>query len=361
MMKTIRRSFSILLLGIIFLQTACSSQNAIEPTIAITSTKSLVPPDQTATPAPTSTPTLLASLTPMPPIDSTQQTWQSTAVAIRKTENAITQQAVNDRETQIAEFSITCEDTSSNSTNVSPDGNWITASCGYKRDQTLIVQNTNGTKWVLDFKDFLSSETPEEIMGLLHPKFWDPASNYLFFTTELGYDGGGDYCFPQNRGDYGLFRLNVKNGEWATLIPATDSFPGYEIEFSPTGRRYAITLDGVMITDLQTGKISKIETNAVVERMVWSPDGTYLAYSLANCDEQNILSSTTYIWDASTNRVQVILETKGKMLSPESWIDNSTLRIIGKEISGLDWIYTVYDYDIAQRDLIFTGTTTPNP
>jgi tricorn protease-like protein len=54
--------------------------------------------------------------------------------------------------------------------------------------------------------------------------------------------------------------------------------------FSPTGRRYAINRFGMMITDLQTGAITQIDTSDVMD-FIWSPDGKYLAYSVASCGE----------------------------------------------------------------------------
>ena len=361
-MKAIRIYFSIILFGvIIFLQTGCRSQPTIEAIITVPSTETLVHLEATNTLGPISTPTLIASLTPNPTIDSTQQSWHSTALAMEATERAVNQQSQDEKETQVAEFSSDCENVNLYPSKISPDGNWLAVSCGYKRNQTLTVQNKNGTKWVLDFKDFLSKESSDEIMGLLSPKFWSPDGSYLFFTIGLGYEGGGNDCFPQDRGAYGLFRLNVKTGAWATLIPPTDSFPGYEIEFSPTGRRYAITLDSVLITDLQTGESTKLATDETIERLSWSPDGKYLAYSLASCDEQHVISSAIYTWDASTNQTQVLLERDGIILRPESWVDNSMLRIIGEEITGLDTFYTIYQYNIQQGSLVFTSTATPNP
>lgn len=352
-----------MLLVIVFLQTSCTSQRVTEPIMTIAPTETLTPLEPTATLVPTSTQVLTASLTPIPTIDSTKQAWHATAIAIQATERAVSQQARDEKETQIAQFSIDCESINSYPSSISPDGKWFAASCGGKRDQKLVVQNTEGTKWILEFKDFLSPESPDEMPGSLAPKFWSLDGEYLYFTIGLGYSGGGDYCFPGHGdyGDYGLFRLNLKKGLWATVIPSTDSFPGYEIEFSPTGRRYAITTDGVRITDLQTGEVTKIETNATIERLSWSPDGKYLAYSVASCDEQSVISSSTYVWDTSTNQSQIVFKTDGIVLRPESWENNSMLRIIGEEILGGDAFYTIYEYDIQQGDLLFTGTATPYP
>ncbi len=336
---------------------ACSGPVTVELTREATATQTQTPPQ------PTSTRTPAVTLTPIPPIDLTQQTWYSTAAAIQKTERAVSQQNWDLKETQITEFSIDCERINLLYSQISPDGNWAAVSCGNKINQTLIVQKRDGTKWVLDFQAYLSPETHKDIMGNLGAKFWSPDSEYLFFTLGLGYDGGGDYCFPipGDYGDYGLFRLEAKTGEWVTLIPSTDNFPGYEIEFSPTGRRYAASLDGITVSDLRTGETKSITTNGVVERLIWSPDGKSLAYSVASCDEGNVKSSETYTWNAVTNTTKLLMKADDQVLRPEFWVNHQTLRIIGEEHHGLDTFFTIYQYDIEQGNLLFTATATPYP
>ncbi len=61
--------------------------------------------------------------------------------------------------------------------------------------------------------------------------------------------GGGGQCFPRFDGYYGLFRSMLK---WClgALIPPTNAFPGYGIEFAQTGRRYATNMNGVTVINL---------------------------------------------------------------------------------------------------------------
>lgn len=311
----------------------------------------------------TSTPTSITNITPRPTLTlRPSQSWYFTAVAIQSTENVLQQQTQSAKETQIAQFPINCDDMDFYSSTVSPNGEWFAASCGYKRDQTLIVQNRVGTEWELKFKDFLSSESPDGIPGSLIPKFWSPDGEYLYFTTVLGYSGGGNDCFP-GFGEIGLFRLNLKAGSWTTLIAPTFSFPGYEIEFAPTGRRYAVDVNGVTITDLTTGEINMINAPGITE-FIWSPDGTQLAYSVASCGEQFVQSSSVYVWDALTQQtLMLITMDDGTLLSPVSWGDNATLRIEGEKYNSVNGRtrLTIYIYDIAQDNLAFTGTATRSP
>jgi len=350
------------MIGLLFLlaQTACGAQVSVEPTTAATFTKT---PNLITTLTPTLTPTFRASFTSSPTADATQQTWRSTAVAIQTAARATSMQDWYAKETQIAEFSIDCDHVEFYSSNISPNGKWFAAGCDNKASSNLIVQNKEGTKWILEFKDFLSKDSPEGMWGEVSPVFWSPDGNYLYFTIGLGYSGGGNYCFPEpwDRGDYGLFRLDLLKGMWSTILPSTSYFPGYKIVFSPTGRRFAVSLDDVTISDLRTGENIQLEVDGVVERMSWSPDGKYLAYTSAICDDEKILSSSIYIWDATTSQSQVLLEVDKMILRPETWISNTKLRIAGEEIIGFNSAYTIYEYDIEPKGLLFSGTETPSP
>lgn len=294
-------------------------------------------------------------------MDMTLQVWQATAIAVRETTHAMHQQTENKKETQIAQYPAACDDLNFFQSSASPDGKWFAASCGYKRNQRLIVLSNDGTKWILEFEDFLSPDTNDLVMGMLSPKFWSPEGNYLFFVVGLGYSGGGDDCFPTDSGDYGLFRLNLNTGAWVTMIPPTDSFPGHAIEFSPTGRYFAATMGGVLILDLRTGETTQIDTSGVM-KLSWSPDGKYLAYSVASCGEKGFVeSSSVYVWNASTNQTQTLFTTDELVLRPESWIDNSTLRINGEKWMNLNAFYTIYEYSLTQENVVFTGSATPRP
>ena len=357
----------IFLLGIaVLILAACGSGISSTPKItdsplAVATTQK--PFNITATVSPTKR-VSRPSQTPTLTLNSTQQT----QFAIYNTERAVSNQLWNDKATKVAQFpeidTVTCGIPSSNamvnSSEISPDENWVAVDCS--DNQTLIVQNKEGIKWTLDFKDFLSPNSPDGMPGGMNSKFWSPDGEYLYFTTWLGYSGGGNDCFPRFlKGDYGLFRLNLKNGSWVTLIPPTDGFPGYGIRFSPTGRRYATDINGVIITDINTGEFTKIDVPDTIESLEWSPDGAHLAYSVASCGEQSVQSSSVYVWDALTNQTQLLFTTNEILLRYETWIDNSTLRVEGEKIVDLDTFYTIYVFDITQNSLVFSGTATPYP
>jgi WD40 repeat protein len=306
---------------------------------------------------------VMPSLTPT--VDAVQPAIRSTAEAADRTAEAFRQQTREAEATKVAEFPAPCDEDIASEIMISPDDQWLAAGCADKRDLRMAVVNQDGKKWELKFKDFIhpnSLQNGETPLGSLYPKVWSSDGVYLYFSPALGYSGGGDQCFPRFDEDYGLFRLNVRNGSWVTLIPPTDLFPGHGIEFAPTGRRYAVDMNGVTITDLNTGKVVMLDVPATVEGLSWSPDGTRLAYTVAGCgDDQLVKFSSVYIWDASANQTQELFSVDGVLLTPEEWLDNSTLTVWGEQYSGLDTIYTIYEYDLLQRGLILSETVTPFP
>jgi len=312
--------------------------------------------------SPTITPTrYIATVTSKPDV-ATRQSWRSTAIAIATLERATQEYDWNAKETQIAQFVLDCNELEFYSTEISPDGTWIAASCGYKKEQKLIVKSRQGVIWELKASDF----TIHGHEVSLFPESWSPDSGYLYFSAAIGFDGGGNQCFPEHlyRGSsYGLFQLNLDNGSWATLLPPTRLFSGYGIRFSPTGRRYAVDLNGITIADLKSGDLIQIDTSGVMD-LLWSPDGRYLAYSVAKCNESGwVQSASVYAWDSLDNRVQLLVtfEEEKLLLYPESWVDNSTLRVLAEKWVGFDNFYDVYVYDISKGDIIFLGTATPSP
>ena len=167
----------------------------------------------------------------------------------------------------------------------------------------------------------------------------------------------GDFCFPKSGGTLGLFRLNLRTGSWSTLIERTNRFPGDRIRFSSTGRRYAVDINGITITDLQTGEVIQINAGRVMN-LIWSPDSTKLAYSTSRCNEEGfVIDSSFYIWDALKNESRLILSTEKALLYPDSWDDISRLSISSEEYIPeiKNTIYTLYEYDITQDELIFVG------
>lgn len=247
----------------------------------------------------------------------------------------------------------------SRSFEISPNGKWFIVNCGYKINRVLIVQNQEGVRWVLNYEDY---EEPEFVDGLgsFTPIFWSNDGRFLYFSKIIGYSGGGTQCF-QSGGVYGLYRLHLKSGTVDTLVTSDDKgFPGEKIRFSSTGEYYAIDREGLLIYNLVNGKTIEIPVSGVID-FDWSPDGRFLAFSVARCGEYMVESSSMYIWDSTMNRTTTIYSTSNLLLRPDTWIDSHTLSFNGEEIVENNTEYTLFMYDLFENGLFFSGTLTPKP
>lgn len=337
--------------------------NPVEQTVVpFTNTPLPITPSRTpwssSTPRP---PTVTRTPLPTMTIDPAYQSWLSTAISVSGTQKVEIQETKEILENEIAQFIIECDGVTQNAQygSLSPSKNWIATYCGR---HNLLVQNKAGTKkWLLRFEDFLhpnlqSQGTPGRVYSL----FWDADESYLYFSTGIGWSGGGDECFSWDVRT-GLFRLNLKNGTWVTLVNPSEYFPGDQIEVSPTGRRYVTDTNEILITDIYTGEVIQISAKGVMG-FRWSPDGTKLAYSTSSCNEEGLVtSSSVYIWDALTNNSQLIFTVEKEVLRPTFWDDNSTIRFEGEKHITFESFYTLYVFDITINEIIFIGPTSLLP
>lgn len=220
----------------------------------------------------------------------------------------------------------------------------------------MIVQNQKGVKWLFNFVDFLNPDL-DGMWGSLVPLAWSSDGRFLYFTKYLGWDGGGNQCFS-GIGVFGLYRLHLQTGTLVILVP-TDDFADHHILFSPTLDYYAVDQNGVRITNLETNEIIQIYATGVMG-MLWSPDGRYLAYAVASCGEEFVESSSIFVWDSITGLTQTLFTTTEMVLRPLSW-DNSIVVFEGEEWGENNATYTIFEYDLSQSGIIFSGTVTPRP
>lgn len=335
-MKTMKPSLPIILLLLICV--GCTSIST--PTVSLVTDVALIQPTKSETSAPSQTATQIPQPTP-------------TATLPVATLNA---QATLDTLVKV------CEEFDSNASgysSISPDGKWFATSCGSKRNQSLVVQNQGGVKWVFDFTDFIDPSL-EGGLGGFAPLAWSPDKRFLYFTKSIGYSGGGNQCFPGG-GVYGLYRLHLKTGTLITLISSDGrDFPGDEIEFSPSNEYYAVDRGGVTITNVTSGEEIRVDVSGVME-MNWSPDGKFLAFSVAKCGEDFVESSSVYVWDSSTKQTQVLFSSEEMLLIPRAWIGSSVLEFEGEKWVDNDYLYTIFEYNVEDDAMIFSGTATPRP
>lgn len=335
---------SVIVLGLLVISGCAPSPNQGENLITLSATIQTHPsetaqPTNTSTPSPTSQPTEI----PVPALPTIPV-------------------ATLNAEAKLEAFSDLCDEFKTDSSRyakISSDGKWVSISCGYKRNQTLIVQNQNGVKWIFKFTDFIDPSL-EGGMGRFTPLAWSPDNRFLYFSKVMGYSGGGNQCFPGG-GDYGLYRLHLETGDLVTFISSDgQDFPGDKVRFSPTNEYYAVNRDGITIRNIMSGKETKIDVSDVME-MNWSPDGKFLAFSVANCGETLVESSSIFVWNSSTNQTQTLFSSKEMLLRPKLWIDNEKLRFEGETWIGGNDKYTIFEYNLTESKMMFSGTATPYP
>lgn len=302
---------------------------------------------------------VLVNLTSTPTIEPTQQPTHFTAVVSRELTATAWQVKGDVMATKVAQFPPVDCGNNENLSSLSPDEKWVFTVCGMEPNKISIVHNAEGVTWTLESKNFLppSMMGADELWGSLTEQFWDTKGGYFYFSTYLSIDIGGNECFT-GYGVNGLFRLNLKTGEVATLISPSQYV---EITFSQTGRQYAADINGVLVTDLNTGEVVQLDAENVMD-LSWSPDGTKLAFSTTKCNSDGFLvSSSMYVWDATTKETYTLLTVDKISLHPDSWLDNKVLRINGEDFASNKYHLTIYEYNVANMLLLSSGTVTPRP
>ena len=227
----------------------------------------------------------------------------------------------NPPDPRFAMYSPTCgEEYGPLDTLISPGGNWLAIQCGYSQNQTLEVDSKNGKQWVLPIKDYLPGRFFGEDGSIwfsgLNPVHWTNDETYLYFTSFIGFDGGG-ICF-YGFGAAGLFRLNLNDGTVRATLPLSPWGMGYEITFSPGGRRmayaYHYNSGQVTILDLQNGEELSVDNGVDASgSLTWSPDGSELAYATCNWTQDSagnyrVESSAVKIYSLAAHTSRTVLQ-----------------------------------------------------
>jgi len=275
----------------------------------------------------------------------------------------LTVQAAELLKTQISSFPAPCENSYSNVNSISPGGNWMASSCGYKSGQTLEIVSHKGKQWVLQFKDYVAARFLENgkvtMMGSLYPSHWTSDEAYLYFYSGLGFSGGG-FCLT-GIGVHGLFRIDLNNGYVSSILPPATGDDGYDIAFSPNGDKLFYNEGRPAILDLITGENIpiKVENQDHFATFAWLPDGSRLAYTTCQesqdfmMDEKSIL----HIFYLDTHQSKTILEVKNALLRIISLDGNEVLKIedLDYQTRGND-SYLFFDTSSEQ---FITPTITP--
>jgi hypothetical protein len=337
------------------IQTPATSIKEVLPTINFLATKYL-------TPSPYIRPSTQVSLTfTSTPSPSTVMQTSVPANTIRpKNQRAtMTEQAFDLLSTNVASFSPACKASDFRVPSLSPSGNWLAITCGYAHDQTLEVDGKEGKRWILQLADYVPEDLVENgkfiTYGALLTAHWTNDETYLFFKPSIGFDGGGT-CF-YSFGAGGLFRLNLINGTVTTTLSKSNWGGGYDIAFSPTGRKmaYAYNSGQPIIFDLNTGEKDTIEVgDNSIGHLTWSPDGLELAYAACHANREGVEeNSSVRIFSLVSHTTKTILN-----------VGRNILRI--QQLDGHHFQIEIYDVQANKTEILiydwFSGQlATPSP
>lgn len=312
-------------------------------------------------PVPSRTPAIMLTPAPSNPADSTQYAKETSAPLTEEAQSTLN-----------AEFSYTCYDNYAID-RFSPDKKWKILSCEQEDIPEMVVENRSGIIWKLKYEDFLSLSKEEKEQGVavsanLSPIHWSPDGDYLYFTSYGGAEGGGT-CF-YGFGVQGMFRLELQTGKVSTILALLppDDWNGYEVAFSPTGRRfsysrgYAEGKNSFHLVDVLTGKETTFATEQQNGTFRWSPDGNSLAYSTSLCanDPQGVIRSFIKILTIADLSTRTIAQSNTDFLTIQGWSAEDNLLTIEREGYGYGVIQpTTLSLDPNKSIVIFSASPTP--
>jgi hypothetical protein len=333
-------------------QTPLPTPEIISTTPVPASTNSLIP-----TPSPTLqrvSPT--EPLTPSPEITNDSTGGQ----AIDPTQQV--------SETETPAFPILCDKVSSERS--SPNEKWDVLTCEYDDySRKMIVENRTGTKWEFKYKDFLDPDAKEPGVAVssdVYPLHWSPDGHYLYFTSYSGAEGGGT-CF-YGFGVQGLFRLDLQTGKVSTILALLppDDWNGYEIAFSPTGRRFSYSRgyaeggNSFHIIDILSGHETTFPTEQENGTFRWSPDGTSLAYSTSLCNfkAMKVVHSFIKVLTIADLSTRTIAQSDTDFLTIDGWSAETSLLTV-ESLSYLTNKTRTLSLDSQKSIVISSATTAP--
>jgi WD40 repeat protein len=139
----------------------------------------------------------------------------------------------------------------------------------------------------------------------------------------------------------------LNTGKVSNTLPLRSDWNGYDIAFSPNGRRLAYSLKNPVILDLKTGETISIDTGRdAVGDLTWSPDGKKLAYSTCrpNADSSAVAVSKIQIYALDAKTAQTIFEVKNVMTWIENENDPTRLKIGKDDLETQKWAYSFFDW-----------------
>lgn len=213
----------------------------------------------------------------------------------------------------------------------SPDGEWqaeavvalpgINSGNGYTYYQQLTIARTDGSQQYMPLRVW----TPYGL-GYDYPMLtrWSADSQSLYFTIRTAVDGCGIFGSGSNLQRFDVTENTVSRilfGEqWATFAPG-----GEQVAYFANGGLVIRTL--ATYEEAYTAQI--LSTEAIGGHLIWSPNGSQLAYTIANrpCINGWAESTTLVVVDTETMEQTMILHNDKRRLIAVAWLDSSHLLV----------------------------------
>lgn len=252
-------------------------------------------------------------------------------------------------ETKVAQFPRLCTKNIVRPEIFSPNGLWLEELCYSENDQDLVLTLSNKESevlWKLHYKDYLPQMEfiPD---GGLSVVYWSNDGRYAYFSTYSYASGGG--CFkPSSHGGWGLFRLELKNGNITEVLLLGDNeFAWYGFSFSPSHRQlvYGVSAKNFIILDMETEELLEINHEKDFDDgggFIWSKDESKIVYSTGTFTSISETYSLRLI-DAKTGSEKILLESDGSCYLAKELKDNNIVIVNKFEPHGEK---TIFEYDL---------------
>jgi hypothetical protein len=243
---------------------------------------------------------------------------------------------------------------------ISPDGKWLT--CPHDTSTELsgmYIKKYSDTEFqditIEKLLENYSKNAPWDVSPILFSK----DMTYLFFSTQTSGDGGDRACFFGDTTN-GIFKMDLSSKNIDPIIvPDYAGNKTLYFKFSPTERRlayYYINKNTLHILDLKTGENNSYEfPERINERLIWSPDGTKLAFITGLDDEKTVNSSTVRIFDTQSGETRTVFHSTDQCLSVNVWRETNNLMVTGRSNVSDDMIFEI------NLNTNFISLITPTP
>ncbi|MFN8398474.1 MAG: hypothetical protein U0X74_00555 [Anaerolineales bacterium] len=185
------------------------------------------------------------------------------------------------------------------SSSISPSGNWEFSQWDAT---TFVISSLSGDKWEYTYPD----TTDRLNNSVSFVQQWANDEKFVFFSPSGWYERSWVY---------GLFRMDLSNGEVISLIDKSELSNKYVfLSLSPRAEKFIyVTIEGkLVIRDLtnKTENVTQIDLSAdeLVTKFLWSPDETKLIFLKQKLNKENqVVSMDYFLLNTETGDVIVFL------------------------------------------------------